>query len=209
MTTTALPIHPHTGLTAIGLRRDGRPIWPVAGGAPDDPPPADPPKPPAPPADPPKPGDPPKDEPLGEGGKKALDAEREGRKAAEKEAARLKKIVDDADTAKLSDVEKATKAAADAQAAAATATATAARWKVIAETQLPPELQEFLPEGIADEAVLKAKADKLMAAMAASGKKTGGTPKPDPSQGPKGDPPAKRSTSLTAAIGKALKPAED
>jgi len=32
----ALPTHPRTGLTSIGLRRNGEPIWPVLGGAPDD-----------------------------------------------------------------------------------------------------------------------------------------------------------------------------
>lgn len=31
-----LPVHPFTGLTAIGLRRNGDPIWPIKGGAPDD-----------------------------------------------------------------------------------------------------------------------------------------------------------------------------
>jgi hypothetical protein len=31
-----LPVHGFTGLTAIGLRRNGDPIWPVRGGAPDD-----------------------------------------------------------------------------------------------------------------------------------------------------------------------------
>lgn len=31
-----LPVHPFTGLTAIGLRRNGQPIWPVKGGAPDE-----------------------------------------------------------------------------------------------------------------------------------------------------------------------------
>jgi hypothetical protein len=31
-----LPVHHFTGLTAIGLRRNGDPIWPVRGGAPDD-----------------------------------------------------------------------------------------------------------------------------------------------------------------------------
>lgn len=32
----ALPVHPFTGLTALGLRRNGAPIWPVRGGAEDD-----------------------------------------------------------------------------------------------------------------------------------------------------------------------------
>lgn len=31
-----LPTHPRTGLSAIGWRRNGSPIWPVAGAAPDD-----------------------------------------------------------------------------------------------------------------------------------------------------------------------------
>lgn len=30
-----LPIHPRTGLTAVGLRADGRPIWPIMGGSGD------------------------------------------------------------------------------------------------------------------------------------------------------------------------------
>jgi hypothetical protein len=31
-----LPVHHFTGLTALGLRRNGDPIWPAKGGAPDD-----------------------------------------------------------------------------------------------------------------------------------------------------------------------------
>ncbi|TYB69732.1 hypothetical protein FXF51_06100 [Nonomuraea sp. PA05] len=36
MTDLTLPFHPRTGLQAIGLRRNGVPIWPVLGGAEDD-----------------------------------------------------------------------------------------------------------------------------------------------------------------------------
>lgn len=32
-----LPTHPRTGLTALGFRRNGAPIWPVRGASPDDP----------------------------------------------------------------------------------------------------------------------------------------------------------------------------
>lgn len=32
-----LPVHPFTGLTAIGYRRNGAPIWPIKGGSEDDP----------------------------------------------------------------------------------------------------------------------------------------------------------------------------
>ncbi|SDT69727.1 hypothetical protein SAMN05216371_3848 [Streptomyces sp. TLI_053] len=35
MTITTLPIHPRTGLQAVGLRSDGRPIWPILGGSGD------------------------------------------------------------------------------------------------------------------------------------------------------------------------------
>jgi hypothetical protein len=68
----ALPVHPTlrhplTGepLRAIAIRPNGKPLWPIMGGAPDDPPPN-----PAPPADPPapKPGDnPPPDDDAAKG----------------------------------------------------------------------------------------------------------------------------------------------
>lgn len=40
MARSTLPTHPRTGLTALGYRKDGRPIWPVLGGSepPDQPP---------------------------------------------------------------------------------------------------------------------------------------------------------------------------
>lgn len=52
---------------------------------------------------------------LGEGGKKALSAEREARKAAEKTAAELKARLDEIEQANLSDLEKAQQAAKAAQ----------------------------------------------------------------------------------------------
>lgn len=33
MTASLLPLHPRTGEAAVGLRRDGRPIWPIKGGS--------------------------------------------------------------------------------------------------------------------------------------------------------------------------------
>lgn len=48
---TALPIHPRTGLRAVGIVA-GRPVWPILGGS-GDPAPGTPPPDPAPPADPP------------------------------------------------------------------------------------------------------------------------------------------------------------
>jgi len=87
-----LPVHPYTGLTAIGLRRNGAPIWPVMGAAPDDEPGDD---------EPDETGDDTgegdEDKPLGPQGEKALQAEKDKRKqaaakarAAEAENAKLK-----------------------------------------------------------------------------------------------------------------------
>lgn len=92
MTRSGLPVHPYTGLTALGFTKRG-PIWPVRGGAADEPP-ADPPKPTDPPADPPKPTDPPAtdDKPLGPGGEKALKAEREARQELERRLAALEPL---------------------------------------------------------------------------------------------------------------------
>jgi hypothetical protein len=73
-----LPVHGFTGLTAIGLRRNGDPIWPVRGGAPDDDPPAD-------PADEPGDGDPPTPPDTGDAGKQAIDRMKAERNAARKE----------------------------------------------------------------------------------------------------------------------------
>jgi hypothetical protein len=97
-----LPVHPFTGLTALGLLRDGRPIWPVMGGdgttappptavPPTAVPPANPATPPAqPPAQPPANDD----RPLGPAGEKALQAERDARKALEQKLAPLQALVD-------------------------------------------------------------------------------------------------------------------
>lgn len=94
--TPTLPTHPFTGLTAIGFRRDGAPIWPVMGGSDDTP--VEPAgsdedtraqellaaaaEPPAKTTEPAKPATAPKGEDaLGDAGKRALAAEREARKA--------------------------------------------------------------------------------------------------------------------------------
>lgn len=81
-----LPVHPLTGDTALGLRKDGRPIWPIKGGSGEgDPAPEI--KPDGDPAPDPKSED---GDQLGEAGTKALKAERAARKAAETELAEAK-----------------------------------------------------------------------------------------------------------------------
>ncbi|WP_371517995.1 hypothetical protein [Kitasatospora sp. NBC_01300] len=92
MSITALPIHSRTGLQAVGLRRDGRPIWPILGGSGDpDPgtgtgaPTGDPTTPPTPgPTDPPAapaPVAPPA--PAGPTAEQFADAQRQATEAAE------------------------------------------------------------------------------------------------------------------------------
>lgn len=87
-------------------------VYPIPAGGAEDPPAEDP------PADDPE-DDPPADEPdepedkLGDAGKRALQAERDRAKAAEKRAKALEKRLDEAETAQLDENERAIKEAAD------------------------------------------------------------------------------------------------
>jgi hypothetical protein len=120
----------------------------------------------------------PADESLGEGGKKALKAEREARTAAERQAADFKKRLDELEAANLSDLEKAQKQAKDAQEAAAKASADAARFRIAAKYGLNDEDADLFLTG-ADADALERQAKALVA-------RTPTGPKPDPSQGAKG-----------------------
>ena len=77
------------------------------------------------------------------------------------------------------------------KATAAKAQAEALRLRIAAETDLPADLHEFLVG--ADEAEIRAKAEKLKAATAAGTRR----PQPDPSQGAK--PDSTGPSQLTAA----------
>lgn len=199
-----LPVHPLTGLRAVGIV-GGRPVWPILGGSGDTPPPSAPPAgqptpvpAPSAPADPPKPtdpkaGDPPKDPnaPLGEGGIKALQAEREARKALEKKleglapleklAAALGASGDPATgpteieqiTERLSSYETELK------------TEREARWRaeVANAKKLTPEQALELRGATQEE--LAAHADRLLT-LFPSVPQPPGTPRPDPSQGGQG-----------------------
>jgi hypothetical protein len=122
-------------------------------------------------------------EELGEGGKKALDAERNARKVAEKAAADFKKRLDEIEAANLSDLEKAQRQAKEAQEAAARATADAARFRVAAKYGLNDEDADLFLTG-ADAETLERQAAALVA-------RTPAGPKPDRSQGAKGTAGAK------------------
>ncbi|MFI6238347.1 hypothetical protein ACIBEF_00545 [Micromonospora sp. NPDC050795] len=117
-------------------------------------------------------------------------------RAREAELERLHAAAQEAEDAKLSDLEKANKAATDAAARADQLAAQVARYKVIAKTQLPEELHEFLPEGIADEEALLARAEKLRSAL---GKPPAG-PRPDPGQGPRPPSPQSEDDALYESI---------
>jgi len=190
-----LPVHCSTGQQAIGFRRDGRPIWPILGASPDDSsnPPVDPkadPKPVDPnPVDDPTKGDPkdPADKPLGPNGEKALQAERDARKALEKELAELaplKKIAaalggGDADKGK-TDFEQLSERLSSHEGELAKANVARFRAEVALAKRLTPEQAAELQGSTTEE--LNAHADRLVAAFGGGDGKPG-SPKPDRSQG--------------------------
>ncbi len=118
---------------------------------------------------------------LGDGGKKALAAERSARRAAEKAAAealaRVKEFEDQGKT----ELERLTEQIAQADARAKQAESEALRLRVAADTGLPSDLQEFLTGD--SEEQLRERAAKLMAATNAASEPR--RPAPDPSQGAK------------------------
>jgi hypothetical protein len=120
------------------------------------------------------------DKPLGENGEKALKAERDARKAAETSMAALQKQLDDINAANLSDLERAQKAAQDAQATADAATKEALRLRVAAKHGISDEDADLFLTGSDLETV-----EKQATALVA---RTSTGPKPDLSQGAKGEP---------------------
>lgn len=120
---------------------------------------------------------------LGDAGKKALDAERAARKAAEKAASDLQAQLDQINQANESAVEKAQREAKEAQEAAVKATAEALRFRVAAKHGISDEDAELFLTGSDAETV-----ERQAAALVA---RTPTGPRPDPSQGAKGTAGAK------------------
>ena len=127
-----------------------------------------------------KQGDP-ADAPLGEGGKKALEAEREARKAAERERDDFKRKVDEAARANETAIEKAQREATEAREAAAKAPVLAFREAAVKFGGITREDAELFLTG-ADVETLEKQAARLM------DRTTTGvpTPKPDLTQGGQG-----------------------
>lgn len=124
-------------------------------------------------------------ETLGEGGVKALKAERDARKALE---AQLKEYQDRDKT----ELQRAQDAATEAQSQLAQIQAQNLRNEVALSKGLNVELVQFLTANTADE--LGAQADLLLSKLGASP----ATPKPDPSQGATGSSGPKNNADLFA-----------
>jgi len=132
---------------------------------------------------------------LGDGGKKAIQAEREARKAAEDAAKSLQTQLDEIKAAQMSDLEKAQAQAKSYEDAAAKATAEALRWRIAAKHGISDEDAETFLTGN-DEASLTRQAERL-ASLATTAPTT---PKPDRTQGGTGEPVALNSDALENAL---------
>lgn len=121
-------------------------------------------------------------EQLGEGGQKALAAERKARADAERSAKELQAQIDAINDAKLSETQRLEKQLSELQANYQASQIESARNRVIATEGVPATLAEFV---VGDsEQALQASARALLSAIAEASKP--GTPAPDPSQGAKG-----------------------
>lgn len=159
-----------------------------------------PPEPTTPPVDPPAVPKPETDD-LGDAGKKALAAERDARKAAEKELAKYRKAEADKADADKSEAEK--RAAAERRAVDAELRAT--RLEVAHDKGLTLAQAKRLVGSTRDE--LEADADEILKDFpVAPAAPVRGVPAPDPSQGAKGEARV-RAKSLTEAIAAQLKTA--
>ena len=130
---------------------------------------------------------------LGDGGKKALEAERKRANALDKQLKAFQAERDTAEAEKLTELERAQKAAKEASDRLAEYEKTTMRQKVALDTGLPAALVARLQGD--DEESLIADAESLMALL-----NTPTTPKPDPSQGAKGEAHALNGDPLLSTI---------
>lgn len=124
-------------------------------------------------------------EQLGESGKKALVAERDARKAAEKKSSDLQAEIDALNAESMSDLEKAQAAAEAANEAADKATREALRYKYAARHGISDEDAELFLTGETED-VVRAQAERF--AVSTASNQRSGAPKPDLTQGGSGQP---------------------
>lgn len=123
-------------------------------------------------------GDPAGGEKLGEGGIKALQAEREGHAQAKKDLAEARAALQKIEDGKLSEIQRAQKERDDQAAENATLKATNARLAALAEYPVPKDYQDLVTG--TDEASYLASAKKISELYARA---EGKAPKPDPVPG--------------------------
>lgn len=97
---------------------------------------------------------------LGDGGKKALDAERRRANQAEREAKALKARLDEIEASQLSEADKAKKRADEAEARALAAEAGALRWRIAAKHGISDDDADLFLTGT-DEETLTRQAERL------------------------------------------------
>lgn len=131
---------------------------------------------------------------LGEGGKKALDAERAARKAAEKAAADLQAKLDEIGRANETELDKARREATEAREQANQAAAEAIRFRIAAEKGITDNVDLILTAG--DEDTMRRQADLWVSRAP----ETTAGPRPDLTQGGSGQPPALNSDGLEDAL---------
>lgn len=119
-------------------------------------------------------------EELGDAGKKALTAERDARKQAERKNAEYEARLKEIEDANLSELEKAQREASEARETVAKIQRENDRNRVALEKGVPSDLIEFISGETAED--MAAKADLLISRLNASPS----TPKPDRTQGASG-----------------------
>ena len=130
---------------------------------------------------------------LGDPGKKAIEAERRERKAAERKAATLQAQLDELNAANLTELERAQRAANEATARLAEYEKTTIRQRVALNKGVPADLVDRLRGDTEDE--ITADADALMALVGAPK-----SPRPDPSQGPRATASGTTADQFAAAL---------
>lgn len=118
---------------------------------------------------------------LGDAGKKAIKAERDARKALEQQLAAVQSQLREREQAELTDLERAQAQAQEAMGELERLRLESTRSKVALTKGVPADLLDFLTGSSEEE--IAAKADTLLARL-----NTSTTPRPDPSQGAKGEP---------------------
>lgn len=137
----------------------------------------------------------PKDEALGEGGIKALQSERDARAKAEKDLADARTQLQQIEDAKLSDIQKAQKDASDAAARVTALESANARLTALAKYPVLEDYQDLVTG--TDAASYEASAKRVSELLART--QAPGTPKPDPSGGPRNEKTGTLAEQIAAA----------